>query len=361
MENSQLAGDGYFSRKCQEWLEENLTCMKALLTHSCTGALEMAAILCDLKAGDEVIMPSFTFVSTANAFVLRGAVPVFIDIRPDTLNIDENLIEQAITEKTRAIVVVHYAGTPCAMSQIMSIAEKHSLYVIEDAAQSLISRYKGKSLGTIGHFGTLSFHETKNVISGEGGALLINDNRFMERAEVIWEKGTNRKQYFRGDTDKYTWIDIGSSFLPSEIIAAFLYAQFEQSDTIINKRKRICNVYRDCLAPLENHGKLQLPVHEMHGEGNGHIFYITTRSIDERNGLISYLKERNIHAVFHYVPLHSSPGGKKYARTSGSLRITDDISLRVLRLPLYYEMTEEQVQQISRHIHDFYERAKSYV
>jgi dTDP-4-amino-4,6-dideoxygalactose transaminase len=355
MENSQLAGDGYFSRKCQAWLEEKLSCMKALLTHSCTGALEMAAILCDLKAGDEVIMPSFTFVSTANSFVLRGAVPVFIDIRPDTLNIDENLIEQAITERTKAIVAVHYAGTPCAMSQIMSIAEKHSLYVIEDAAQSLSSRYKGKSLGTIGHFGTLSFHETKNVISGEGGALLINDNRFVERAEVIWEKGTNRKQYFRGDTDKYTWVDIGSSFLPSELIAAFLYAQFEESETIISKRNRICDLYQEYLTPLERQGRLRLPVHEIHAEGNGHIFYITTGSIDERNSLISYLKERNVHAVFHYVPLHSSPGGRKYARTSGSLPITDDISSRVLRLPLYYEMTEEQVQRTSRYIHDYYD------
>ncbi len=359
IQNSQLAGDGYFSRKCQGWLQDNLNCIKALLTHSCTGALEMAAILCDLKAGDEVIMPSFTFVSTANAFVLRGAVPVFIDIRPDTLNIDEKLIEQAITGQTKAIVAVHYAGTPCAMSQIMSIAEKHSLYVIEDAAQSLCSRYKGKFLGTIGHFGTLSFHETKNVISGEGGALLINDNRFVKRADAVWEKGTNRKEYFQGNTDKYTWVDIGSSFLPSEIIAAFLYAQFEQADTIIGKRNMLCDLYRDCLIPLEINEKLRLPVYEIHGEGNGHMFYITTRSVDERNGLIHYLKERNVHAVFHYVPLHSSPAGKKYAKTTGTLNITDDISSRILRLPLYYEMTEEQVQQISRYIHEYYDCVKS--
>ncbi len=347
-----LSGDGHYTKLCNHWFEEKLACRKALLTHSCTAALEMSAILCDLQPGDEVILPSYTFVSTANAFVLRGAVPVFVDIRPDTLNIDEKLIEAAITPKTRAIVPVHYAGVPCEMDAIMDIAQRHKLLVVEDAAQALLSTYKGKALGTIGHFGCLSFHETKNIISGEGGALLINDERFFERAEVIREKGTNRSQFFRGEVDKYTWVDIGSSYLPSELVSAFLYAQLERADEITAQRCRICSAYAEQLAPLERAGTLRLP--HFDADSNGHMFFILLDSLATRTALITHLKALGIHPVFHYVPLHSSPAGRKYGRVSGSMQVTDDLNERLLRLPLHYEMDDADVTRISAAIRDFF-------
>lgn len=351
---SHLSGDGPFTERCHKWFEDRLGCAKALLTHSCTGALEMAAMLCSIRPGDEIIMPSFTFVSTANAFVLRGGTPVFVDIREDTLNIDETLIEQAITPRTKAIVAVHYAGLSCAMDEIMDIAERHDLFVVEDAAQALLSTYKTRHLGTIGHFGCLSFHETKNIISGEGGALLINNEKFIEQAEIFWEKGTNRKQFFRGEVDKYTWVDIGSSFLPSELVGAFLYAQLEQAEKIIEARARIAEQYLMLLRPLEEKGVIRLPVAESGNNGNGHIFYIITRSLEERGRLIVYLKQKEIWSVFHYVPLHSSPAGIKYGRTNGDMRNTDDLSDRVLRLPIYYEMREKDVEMVAEHVGRFY-------
>lgn len=347
-----LSGDGHYTRLCNHWFEEKLPCRKALLTHSCTAALEMAAILCDLQPGDEVILPSYTFVSTANAFALRSAVPVFVDIRPDTLNLDERLIEAAITPRTRAIVPVHYAGVPCEMDTIMAIAQHHNLLVVEDAAQALLSTYKGKALGTIGHFGCLSFHETKNIISGEGGALLINDERFVDRAEIIREKGTNRSQFFRGEVDKYTWVDIGSSYLPSELVSAFLYAQLERADEITAQRCHICSTYASQLAPLEEAGKLRLP--HFDADSNGHMFYILLDSLATRTALIAHLKAESIHPVFHYVPLHSSPAGQKYGRVSGSMKVTDDISERLLRLPLHYEMDDADVARISAAIMEFF-------
>jgi len=351
---SHLSGDGPFTKHCHKWLEERLGCEKALLTHSCTGALEMAAMLCGIGPGDEIIMPSFTFVSTANAFVLRGGMPVFVDIRKDTLNIDETLIEQAITSRTKAIVPVHYAGVSCAMDEIMDIAERHGLFVVEDAAQALLSTYKNRHLGAIGHLGCLSFHETKNIISGEGGALLINDEKFIEQAEIIWEKGTNRKQFFRGEVDKYTWVDIGSSSLPSELVGAFLYAQLEETEKIINARNRIFEQYINLLRPLEEIGIIRLPEAESGNNGNGHIFYIIVGSLEERSRLIDYLKQNGIVSVFHYVPLHSSPAGIRYGRTCGNMRVTDDLSDRVLRLPIYYEMREEDVEMVSEYLERFY-------
>ncbi|NNM79302.1 MAG: dTDP-4-amino-4,6-dideoxygalactose transaminase [Gallionella sp.] len=347
-----LSGDGAYTKKCNRWFEQKLGCGKALLTHSCTAALEMAAILCDLQPGDEVILPSYTFVSTANAFVLRGAVPVFVDIRPDTLNIDENLIEVAITPKTRAIVPVHYAGVPCEMERIMAIAKKHDLLVVEDAAQAMLSNYNGKSLGTIGHFGCLSFHETKNIISGEGGALLINDARFEERAEIIREKGTNRSQFFRGAVDKYTWVDIGSSYLPSELVSAFLYAQLERADEIIAKRRSICTAYAARLAPLQQAGHMRLP--EFDEDSNGHMYYLLLDSLDIRTALIAYLKAQGINPVFHYVPLHSAPAGMKYGRVCGTMIQTDTLSERLLRLPLYYEMNQDDIARVCAAIESFF-------
>ena len=346
-----LSGDGRYTKSCHRWLEEKLGVHRALLTHSCTGALEMAAILCDIQPGDEVILPSYTFVSTANAFVLRGGVPVFVDIRPDTLNIDEKLIEAAITPKTRAIVPVHYAGVSCEMDCIMDIAQRHNLLVVEDAAQALLSTYKGRALGSIGHFGCLSFHETKNIISGEGGALLVNDERFVKRAEIIREKGTNRSQFFRGEVDKYTWVDIGSSYLPSELISAFLYAQLEHADEITAKRCHICNTYTSQLAPLQLSGKLRLPIFD--SDSNGHMFYIILDSLDTRTRLIAYLKAQGVLPVFHYVPLHSSPAGRKYGRLGSTMAVTDDLSERLLRLPLYYDMSDEDIARVSAAIHDF--------
>jgi len=349
-----LAGDGRFTRQCHQWLERNLGARKALLTHSCTAALEMAAILCDLAPGDEVIMPSFTFVSTANAFVLRGAVPVFVDIRPDTLNLDERLVAKAVTSRTRAIVPVHYAGIACEMDALMAIARERDLVVVEDAAQGVLSEYKGRKLGAIGHLGCLSFHETKNVISGEGGALLVNDPRFLERAEIIREKGTNRAQFFRGEVDKYTWVDIGSSFLPSELIGAFLWAQLENAATINAKRVKLCAAYLAGLAEMQRTGKLELPKPEPEGvRGNGHLFYVLLKDLETRAGLIAHLKSRGMHSVFHYVPLHSSPGGKRFGRAAGALPVTDAIADRLLRLPLFYGLEEEQVTAITAEIAAF--------
>ncbi|MDO9053686.1 MAG: dTDP-4-amino-4,6-dideoxygalactose transaminase [Gallionella sp.] len=347
-----LSGDGAYTKHCHRWFEEKLCCRKALLTHSCTGALEMAAILCDIQPGDEVILPSYTFVSTANAFVLRGAVPVFVDIRPDTLNLDEELIEAAITPRTRVIVPVHYAGVPCEMDRIMAIAEKHKLLVVEDAAQALLSTYKGRALGSIGHFGCLSFHETKNIISGEGGALLVNDARFAERAEVIREKGTNRSQFFRGEVDKYTWMDIGSSYLPSELVSAFLYAQLERADEIIAKRRSICSAYAMQLAPLQQSGKLRIA--DFDDDSNGHLFYVLLDNLTTRSKLIVHLKAQGINPVFHYVPLHSSPAGRQYGRKGSCMQVTDDLSERLLRLPLFYEMNAEDIARITAAIREFF-------
>lgn len=352
--SSHLSGDGPFTKRCHAWLEQKLRCKRALLTHSCTAALEMAAILCDIQPGDEVIVPSFTFVSTANAFVLRGGRPVFVDIRPDTLNIDEGQIESAVSPKTKAVVPMHYAGSPCAMDEIMEIAHRHGLWVVEDAAQALLSTYKGRSLGTLGHLGCLSFHETKNIISGEGGALLINDSGLVERAEIIREKGTNRKEFFAGKTDKYTWMDIGSSFLPSEMVGAFLYAQLEQAEQIIAARRHIFDFYYRSLRPLEEEGLLRLPSVGDGGASNGHLFYVITRSTEERGRLIRHLQGEQILAVIHYVPLHSSPAGMQYGRASGVLGVTDDISARLLRLPLYYEMSEEDVGRVVASVKEFY-------
>lgn len=340
--NGHLAGDGMFTKKCHSWLEENTGTHKALLTHSCTAALEMAAILADIQPGDEVIMPSYTFVSTANAFVIRGGVPVFVDIRPDTLNIDETLIEAAITPRTKAIVPVHYAGVACEMDVIMDIALRYNLLVIEDAAQGIMSTYKGKSLGTIGHLGAYSFHETKNIISGEGGALLINDVRFVERAEIIREKGTNRSQFFRGQVDKYTWTDIGSSYLPGEVISAFLYAQIEEAESITAKRLSIWHRYHDELAELEYAKKLRRPIIPESCQHNAHMYYLLLESLDKRTDIINTLKLHNINALFHYVPLHNSPCGKKHGRTVNDLPITCNASDCILRLPLWLGVETHQ-------------------
>jgi len=336
--NGRLAGDGPFTKRCHSWLEERTACIKALLTHSCTAALEISALLLDIEAGDEVIMPSYTFVSTANAFALRGAVPVFVDIRPDTLNIDETKIEAAITSRTKAIVPVHYAGVACEMDTIMDIAKRHDLWVVEDAAQGVMSTYKGQALGSIGHLGAYSFHETKNIISGEGGALLINDSPFVERAEIIREKGTNRGQFFRGQVDKYTWVDIGSSYLPSEIIAAFLWAQMEEAQLITNRRLAIWQSYHDALHGLEAAGKLRRPIIPAECQHNAHMYYVLLDSFATRTRVIQALNQQGINSVFHYVPLHLSPAGKQYARVHGELTHTEDLADRLLRLPLWVGM-----------------------
>jgi dTDP-4-amino-4,6-dideoxygalactose transaminase len=341
--NSELAGDGQFTRKCHQWLQSTLGCRKGLLTHSCTAALEMAAILMDAKPGNEVIMPSFTFVSTANAFVLRGAVPVFVDIRPDTLNIDETLVELAVTEKTRAIVPVHYAGVPCAMRSINAVAERHGLVVIEDAAQALLSHDEDGFLGVRGHMGCLSFHETKNIISGEGGALLLNDDAYAERAEIIWQKGTNRKKFERGEVDKYSWVDIGSSFLPSELTAAFLFAQMENARQIIKRRQTLAADYAARLDPLLERGLVTLGQTEV---GNGHIFSVLAQDVEARNSLLAFLRGRGAYAVSHYVPLHSAPAAERYSRTASPMPVTDSISARLLRLPLYFDMTEGEQDHV---------------
>jgi dTDP-4-amino-4,6-dideoxygalactose transaminase len=340
--NGQLSGDGAFTRKCHTWLEQRTGTRKALLTHSCTAALEMAAILLDLKSGDEVIMPSFTFVSTANAFVLRGAKPVFVDIRPDTLNIDEALIEKAITKHTRAICVVHYAGVACEMDAIMAIAARHGLKVIEDAAQGILSTYKGRTLGSIGDMAALSFHETKNVISGEGGALLINDPSLVERAEIIREKGTNRSKFFRGQVDKYTWVDIGSSYLPSELIAAFLLAQLECADSITQRRLAIWGRYHAWAESLDAAGLLRRPIVPADCTHNAHMYYLLLNSLDERTYFIESMKAADIGTVFHYIPLHSSPAGRQYGRPSGELPHTNSASERLVRLPLWIGLDQHQ-------------------
>ena len=363
VKSGQLSGDGPYTKRCHAWLEQNTGCKKALLTHSCTAALEMAAILCDIAPGDEVIMPSFTFVSTANAFVLRGGVPVFVDVRADTLNLDENLIEAAITPRTKVIVPVHYAGVPCEMDAIMAIADKHRLLVVEDAAQALLSNYKGRRLGAIGHLGCLSFHETKNIISGEGGALLINDERFIQRAEIIREKGTNRSQFFRGQVDKYSWMDIGSSYLPGELTAAFLFAQLEHAEEIILVRKKLCQRYAEELLELEQSGRLRMgsDLGSIAGKagvvGNGHIFYLLLDQPETRAALADYLKAREILAVSHYVSLHTSPAAAKYARTGSAMPVTDHIDARLLRLPLYYGMNEQEQGQVIAAVKEFFKKA----
>ena len=341
-----LSGDGEFTRKCSAWLEKGIGCGKALLTHSCTAALEMAAMLAEIGPGDEVIMPSFTFVSTANTFVLRGGVPVFVDVLPDTLNIDDKLIEAAITPRTRAIVVVHYAGVGCNMNAIMAIDERHGLIVIEDAAQGVMSRYKGRPLGSIGHMAALSFHETKNIISGEGGALLVNDPRFVERAEIIREKGTNRAQFFRGQVDKYTWYDMGSSYLPSELIAAFLWAQMEEAESITQRRLALWRIYHDAFAEIEREGLVRRPVIPADCEHNAHMYYLLLPDLQKRSDFIAQLKARDINAVFHYVPLHSSIAGKRFGRAEGSMEVTDRFSERLVRLPLWVELDDQLIGRV---------------
>lgn len=338
--NSHLAGDGAFTRKCSAWLEQRIGCHKALLTHSCTAALEMAAILTDIEPGDEVIMPSYTFVSTANAFVLRGAVPVFVDIRADTLNIDEAKIEAAITPRTRAIVPVHYAGVACEMDAIMDIARRYRLIVIEDAAQGIMSSYKGRALGSIGHLACLSFHETKNIISGEGGALLINDPELSLRAEIIREKGTNRSQFFRGQVDKYTWCDVGSSYLPGELIAAFLWAQMEEADAITAERLRLWGHYHETMASLEVQGLLQRPTVPLDCAHNAHMYYLLLPDLRLRSELIAQMNQQGVGVVFHYVPLHSAPAGLRFGRVSGGMNVTDDMADRLVRLPLWVGLDE---------------------
>ncbi len=337
-----LAGDGYFTQQCSRLLEEQFSIGTVLMTPSCTAALEMAMALCDLGPGDEVILPSYTFVSTANAIVRVGATPVFVDIRADTLNIDERLIESAITQKTKAIVPVHYAGVGCEMDGILDMANKYHLLVIEDAAQGVGAYFNSRALGSIGHLGTYSFHETKNYICGEGGAICINDPAMIKRAEIIRDKGTNRKEFFRGEVDKYTWVDIGSSYVPSEIACAFLYAQLEMMNVIAERRKSIYRQYRMLLKPLDVQGYLSLPHIPEDCESNYHMFYILLPDRVVRDALINYLKQHGIMAVFHFVPLHSSPMGQKFGKLGGDLSMTEELSSRLLRLPFYYEMTEEE-------------------
>jgi dTDP-4-amino-4,6-dideoxygalactose transaminase len=344
--NGCLAGDGPFTKHCHGWLEQKSGCCKALLTHSCTAALEMAALLLDIQPGDEIIMPSYTFVSTANAFVLRGGVPVFIDIREDTLNLDENLIEAAITSRTRAIVPVHYAGVACEMDTIMEVAERHGLQVVEDAAQGVMATYKGRPLGSIGHLGAYSFHETKNVISGEGGALLVNDPALALRAEIIREKGTDRSRFFRGEVDKYTWQEIGSSFLPGELIAAFLWAQLEEADRITKERLASWRRYHELLAPLEAQGVLRRPIVPEACQHNAHMYYVLLSPEIDRQGILAELKRNDIGSVFHYVPLHSSPAGVRYCRTHGDLGVTVRQSEKLIRLPLWIGLSTKQQDRV---------------
>ena len=354
--NKKICGDGGFTKKCNAVFEEMTGTKKALLTTSCTSALEMAAILADIKEGDEVIMPSFTFVSTADAFVMRGAKIVFVDIRPDTMNIDETLIEAAITDKTKAIVPVHYAGVSCEMDKICEIAKRHNLYVIEDAAQAVMSSYKGKALGTFGEFGCFSFHETKNYSSGEGGAILINNEEYIERAEIIREKGTNRSKFHRGQVDKYTWVDLGSSYLPSELNAAYLYAQLELREEINNDRLSSWNTYYESLLPLAQQGFIELPTIPDGCSHNAHMFYIKAKDLEERTALIAHLKENGACAVFHYIPLHSSPAGLKFGRFHGEDKFTTKESDRLLRLPMYYGLTKEDIKVVTDAVFSFYNK-----
>lgn len=354
VENQKICGDGEFTKKASHWFEEKTGTAKCLMTTSCTHATELAAILADIKPGDEIIMPSYTFVSTANAFVLRGGVPVFVDIRPDTMNIDEKQIEAAITEKTKAIVPVHYAGVACEMDTIMDIAKRHNLLVIEDAAQGVMASYKGKALGSIGDYGCYSFHETKNYSMGEGGALLIRDREHVERAEIIREKGTDRSKYFRGQVDKYRWQEFGSSYLPSELNVAYLYAQLEMADQINEARLARWNEYYKLLTPLSQAGRIELPVVPEGCVHNAHMFYIKTADEHERQELINYLKERDILAVYHYVPLHSAPAGIKYGRFNGEDVYTTKESERLLRLPMYYGLTAEETAFVADQVKEFY-------
>lgn len=346
VKNQKICGDGEYTKKCNAWIEERTGAGKCLLTTSCTHATELAALLCNIRPGDEVIMPAYTFVSTADAFVLRGAVPVFVDIRPDTMNIDETLIEDAITEKTKAIVPVHYAGVACEMDTIMDIAKRHNLKVVEDAAQGVLASYKGKALGTIGDFGAYSFHETKNYSMGEGGALLIRDKKDVEEAEIMREKGTNRSKFFRGQIDKYTWVNYGSSYLPSDMNAAYLYAQLEIADEINEARLACWNRYYEQLLPLKKAGKIDLPTVPEGCVHNAHMFYIKARDLEQRTRFISYMKENGVLTVFHYIPLHTSPAGQKFGRFHGEDRYTTRESERLVRLPMYYGLTLDQVDFI---------------
>ena len=356
VENQKICGDGEFTKKCNAWIEEKTGTTKCLLTTSCTHATELAALLADIKEGDEVIMPSYTFVSTADAFVLRGAKAVFVDIRPDTMNIDETKIEAAITEKTKAIVPVHYAGVACEMDTIMEIAKRHNLVVIEDAAQGIMSTYKGKALGTIGDYGCFSFHETKNYSMGEGGALLIRDGAKVEEAEIMREKGTNRSKFFRGQIDKYTWVNYGSSYLPSDMNAAYLYAQLEMAEEINDARLSVWNRYYEGLKELKEEGKIELPYIPEGCVHNAHMFYIKAKDLEERSALISFLKENDILSVFHYIPLHSAPAGLKYGEFRGEDEYTTKESERLARLPMYYGLTMEQVDYIISKVKEFYKK-----
>ena len=355
MDKGILRGDGIYTKKCHQFLEQYLPAKKVLLTHSCTAALEMAAILADIKPGDEIIMPSFTFVSTANAFVLRGGVPVFVDIRPDTQNINEDLIEAAISDKTKAIIPVHYAGVSCDMDRIMAIAKKYNLLVIEDAAQGIASTYKGKKLGTLGDIGCFSFHETKNVISGEGGAIVINNDKFIERAEIIREKGTNRSQFFRGEVDKYTWVDVGSSYLPSDMIAAFLFAQLENIEKINNKRLQIWQEYHDFFKKYEDMGLIKRPIIPANCTHNAHMYYVLFESLEKRTKFIDYMKTNGINPVFHYIPLHSSPAGQQFGKIIGTMNVTDNTSETLVRMPMFYDLSSDEMQQIKIVVKNFIE------
>ncbi len=347
MRSGKMSGDGEFSRRCEAWFQETLGCAKALLTPSCTQALEMAAILIDIREGDEIIMPSFTFPSSANAFALRGAKPVFVDVRPDTLNIDERLLEAAVTERTKAVLVMHYAGVSCAMDEIMEIARRHDLFVIEDAAQCMGASYKSEPLGTIGHLGAYSFHDTKNITSGgEGGLLIVNDDRFVQRAEIIREKGTNRSRFLRGEVDRYSWVDVGTSGLPGELQAAYLWGQLEKADEILSQRKESWNAYATGLRASEKAGHLRLPVIPEECSHNAHIFHVLTNDAGTRADLLAYLKARDIHAIFHYVPLHSSEAGMRLGRFAGTDTHTTDISDRIVRLPLYHGITHDDLRTV---------------
>jgi dTDP-4-amino-4,6-dideoxygalactose transaminase len=354
LNNGKLCGDGIYTQKCNQWFEQKFSCKKALLTTSGTHALDMAAILCDIQPGDEVILPSYTFVSTANAFVLRGAKVVFVDIRPDTMNIDEKLIEKAINCKTKVIVVVHYAGIACQMDAIMKIARKHNLLVVEDAAQGVMAKYKDKYLGTIGDIGCYSFHETKNYTCGEGGAILLNNEKFIERAEIIREKGTNRSKFYRGEVDKYTWMDIGSSYLPSELNAAYLYAQLEQAEVINENRLKSWNYYNNHLFPLAKQGFLELPFIPDDCQHNGHMFYVKFKDLEERTAAIDYLKHVGIYTVFHYIPLHSTSFAKKHGCFCGADQWTTQESERLLRLPLYYNIGDANLELIVEKLKTFF-------
>ena len=342
LQQGHLSGDGPFSKRCHAWLEKNTGCERAFLTHSCTGALEMAAILAGIGPGDEVILPSYAFVSTANAFVLRGGVPVFVDIRPDTLNLDETKLERALTRKTRAIVAMHYGGVSCEMDTILAFAKKHRLFVIEDAAQGIGCAYKGRPLGSLGDFGAISFHETKSIISGEGGALLLRDRRFVERAEMVREKGTDRSRFFRGQTDKYTWRDIGSSYAPSDILAAFLWSQFGEAGQIIEKRMALWKKYHQAFAGLEKKGRLRRPVIPAGCRHGAHLYYLILPTQKKRDRFIHETNRRGLHTVFHYVPLHNSPEGRRVGRVAGTMKNTVDLSARLVRLPLWIGLEKQQ-------------------